>query len=220
MDPLAARLAGSFPALGREVGLIEALARAGARVEIASGAALFGRGSACQGIGFFFSGSVRVFAAGASGRQITLYEIVPGEVCILNASCVLSRRLYPAEAQALESTECLLVPAEDFRLLFGRHEILRDFVFGLFADRLALMMELVGEVTFGSLERRLDDYLVERSEDGRLLMTHQAIANDLGSSREVVSRLLKEFERRGRVKLGRAELMLLGDPAGPSASGD
>ena len=77
------------------------------------------------------------------------------------------------------------------------------------------MMELIGEVTFGSLEQRLDDHLIERAENGRVALTHQAIANDLGSSREVVSRLLKEFERRGRVRLGRSEIFLL-DPGGPA----
>jgi CRP/FNR family transcriptional regulator len=220
MDPLAARLAGSFPALERVPGLTAELALAGETLLVPAGATLFGRGAACQRIGFFLSGGVRVFAAGASGRQITLYEIVPGEVCILNASCVLSRQRYPAQAHALEPTECLLVPAETFRLLFARHEALRDFVFGLFADRLALMMELICEVAFGSLERRLEDYLVERAEDGRVRLTHQAIANDLGSSREVVSRLLKEFERRGRVQLGRSELVLLDNPAGHCPAGD
>jgi CRP/FNR family transcriptional regulator len=76
-------------------------------------------------------------------------------------------------------------------------------------------MELIGEVAFGCLEQRLDDYLVERSENNRVALTHQAIANDLGSSREVIGRLLKEFARRGRVRLGRSEIFLL-DPGGPA----
>jgi CRP/FNR family transcriptional regulator, anaerobic regulatory protein len=108
-----------------------------------------GSAAACGSIGFFLAGSVRVFSSGGSSRQITLYEIVPGEVCILNAACVLARRGYPAEAATLEPTECLLVPADAFRRLFAERRSLRDYVFGLFANRLALMMELIGEVTFG-----------------------------------------------------------------------
>lgn len=181
---------------------------------------LFSRGAACGSIGFFLEGSVRVFSSGGSGRQITLYEIVPGEVCILNAASVLARRAYPAEAATLEPTACLLVPADVFRRLFAERESLRDYVFGLFADRLGLMMELVGEVTFGSLEQRLDDYLIERAENDRVALTHQAIANDLGSSREVVSRLLKEFARRGRVRLGRSEIFLLEPEGAADATGD
>jgi CRP/FNR family transcriptional regulator len=220
MESLADRLGERFPSLARDGSLAAALLEAGQTARFPAGTQLFARGAACEGIGFFLEGGVRVFASGGSGRQITLYEIVPGEVCILNAACVLARRSYPAEAATLEPTAALLVPAGRFRRFFAEREALRDFVFGLFADRLVLTMELVSEVAFGSLERRLDDYLVERSENERVLLTHQAIANDLGSSREVVSRLLKEFERRGRVRLGRAEIVLL-DPGGPpGASGD
>lgn len=213
MQRVADRFGERFPSLARDGALVAALLEAGQPAHFPAGAQLFARGAACEGIGFFLEGGVRVFASGGSGRQITLYESVPGEVCILNAACVLARRRYPAEAATLEPTAALLVPAGDFRRLFAAGETLRDFIFGLFADRLALTMELVGEVAFGSLERRLEDYLVERAEDCRVRLTHQAIANDLGSSREVVSRLLKDFERRGRVRLGRAELVLL-DPAG------
>ena len=220
MERVADRLRETFPPLGRDGELVAALAESGEVARFPAGAQLFARGAACDGIGFFLEGAVRVFASGGSGRQITLYEIVPGEVCILNAACVLARRSYPAEAATLEPTAALLVPAGRFRRFFAEREALRDFIFGLFADRLSLTMELVGEVAFGSLERRLDDYLVERAENDRLRTTHQAIANDLGSSREVVSRLLKEFERRGRVRLGRSEIVLL-DPGGlPGASGD
>ena len=210
------RLRETFHSLGRDDLLVAALAREGAAARFPAETVLFGRGAACDGLGFFLEGSVRVFASSGSGRQITLYEIVPGEVCILNAACVLARRGYPAEAATLEPTECLLVPADAFRRLFTERETLRDYVFGLFADRLALMMELIGEVTFGSLEQRLDDYLVERAENGRVPLTHQAIADHLGSSREVVSRLLKDFERRDRVRLGRSEILLL-DPGDHSS---
>jgi CRP/FNR family transcriptional regulator len=215
MEGVTDHLRATFPLLDRDECLIAALAQGGEPARFPAGAALFRRGAACGSIGFFLEGSVRVFSSGGSGRQITLYEILPGEICILNAACVLARRGYPAEAATLEPTECLLVPADAFRRLFAEREALRDYVFGLFADRLALMMELIGEVTFGCLERRLDDYLIERAENDRVALTHQAIANDLGSSREVVSRLLKEFERRGRVRLGRSEILLL-DPGGPA----
>jgi CRP/FNR family transcriptional regulator len=219
MSSSATRLSGTFQTLGKDAGLLAELSRIGEAMRFPAGAVLFGRGAVCEGIGFFLGGGVRVFSLGPGGRQITLYEIVPGEVCILNAACVLSRRRYPAEAHTLEPTEALVIPAEDFRRLFAAHEALRDFVFGLFADRLSLMMELISEVAFGSLERRLDDYLVERAEDGWVRLTHQAIANDLGSSREVVSRLLKDLERRGRVRLGRSELQLVDAPGGPGPTG-
>ena len=204
------RLLEAFPTLAADAPLIDTLAAAGELKRFSAGSALFRRGESCAGIGFFLSGEIRVFAARAGGREITLYEILPGEACVLNASCVLSRQGYPAEARALSDAEALLVPADVFRRLLAAHEALRVFVFGLFAERLAVIMELIEEVTFGSLEKRLDDYLVERAENDVVHFTHQAIASDLGTSREVVSRLLKDFERQGRVQLGRGEVILIG----------
>ena len=209
MPPARDLLADRFPPLAGDLALFEAIVAAAEHRVFAAGTQLFGRGAECGVVGFFLGGAVRVFAAGSRGREITLYEIAPGELCILNALCALSRRRYPAEARVLEETQVLVLPAADFRRLFVEHGALRDFLFGLFADRLVLIMELVEEVSFGSLERRLDDYLVERAEHDVVRLTHQAIANDLGSSREVVSRLLKDFERRGRVRLGRSEITLL-----------
>ena len=91
----------------------------------------------------------------------------------------------------------------------GEHEELREFVFSLLSRRLSSVMELVEEVAFGRMDGRLMDYLVEKSENNRLETTHQKVANDLGTSREVVSRLLKDFERKGEVRLARNEITLL-----------
>ena len=135
--------------------------------------------------------SIVRYSGGITARDEADYPVEKTKKWAVRRAGAAPRREYPAEAATLEPTECLLVPAEEFRRLFAECETLRDDVFGLFADRLSLTMELVGEVAFGSLERRLEDYLVERAENDRLRLTHQAIANDLGSSREVVSRLLR-----------------------------
>ena len=91
------------------------------------------------------------------------------------------------------------------------HESMRDFVFTLLSRRLSGVMELVEEVAFGRMDERLVDYLVEKSENNRLEATHQKIANDLGTSREVVSRLLKDLERQGKVRLSRNAISLIID---------
>ena len=145
----------------------------------------------------------RVFKIGQTGREITLYEIGPGETCILNASCILSGRTYPAHAVALSDITALMVPAEVFRRLVREHEEMRDFVFTLLSQRLTGVMELVEEIAFGRMDERLREYLIERSQNDRLEVTHQKVANDLGTSREVVSRILKDFERQGKLKLSR-----------------
>lgn len=170
---------------------------------VSAGAQLYLEGDACSAIVFLLEGEIRVYKIGESGREITLYRIEPGETCILNASCILGGHSYPAHASAVVKGRMLLVPAADFRYLMERYEPLRAFVFFLLSQRLAEVMELVNEVTFARLDDRLFDYLVEKSAGGILQATHQNIANDLGTSREVVSRLLKDMERKGMVSLAR-----------------
>lgn len=172
------------------------------------GMMVYSEGDACSAISFVLAGEIRVFKTGDGGREITLYEVGRGETCILNASCILSNVPYPAHAVTLEDGEMLLIPASDFRRLIARHEEMRDFVFSVLSQRLSSVMALVEEVAFGRMDERIMEYLVEKAGDGRLTTTHQKIADDLGTSREVISRLLKDFEKRGLITLSRNLIQL------------
>ncbi len=189
--------------------MLNELLTAGRRQLIPAGKQIYHEGDACSSIAFVLAGEIRVYKIGQTGREITLYEIGPGETCILNASCILAGQSYPAHAVAVTDTDLLLVPSTEFRKLVSDHEAMREFVFTLLSRRLSGVMELVEEVAFGRMDERLADYLVERSADNRLETTHQKIANDLGTSREVVSRLLKDLERKGKVRLSRNEIIML-----------
>lgn len=177
--------------------------------DVPAGKQIYSEGDSCPVIAFVISGEIRVYKTGQTGREITLYEIGPGETCILNASCILSGTSYPANAVTLSDVTMLLIPSSDFRRLVDRHEEMRDFVFALLSRRLSGVMELVEEVAFGRMDERLLDYLIEKSENGNLETTHQKIANDLGTSREVVSRLLKDLERKQEVRLSKNSISLL-----------
>jgi CRP/FNR family transcriptional regulator len=202
----------SFPAFrGSMKSVVEELVERGSRQTIPGGSRIYTEGDTCSSIAFVLSGEIRVFKIGETGREITLYEIGPGETCILNASCILSGSSYPANAVAASDVEVLLVPSGEFRRLVVEHAGMRDFVFTLLSKRLAMVMELVEEVAFGRMDQRLLDYLIEKSENNVLETTHQRIANDLGTSREVVSRLLKDFERSHKVRLSRNLITLLVD---------
>lgn len=190
-------------------GMLDDLISVSRRQSVSAGTQIYHEGDACNGIAFVLSGDIRVYKIGQTGREITLYEIGPGETCILNASCILAGQSYPAHATAIEDTDLLLVPAAEFRRMVAGHEMMREFVFKLLSRRLSGVMELVEEVAFGRMDERLSDYLIERSAEGKIEATHQRIANDLGTSREVVSRLLKDMERAGRVRLSRNEIVLL-----------
>jgi CRP/FNR family transcriptional regulator len=190
--------------------LVRELLSAGQVKTFPAGMDIYSEGDACSAIAFVLAGEVRVYKTGETGREITLYEIGPGETCILNASCLLSGTSYPAHAVTSAEGSMLLVPAPAFRRMVAEHEPLRDFVFALLSQRLSLVMELIEEVAFARMDRRLMDYLVEKSENNKLEITHQKIASSLGTSREVVSRLLKDLERKKLVSLSRNSITLLG----------
>lgn len=200
-----------FPPFRKATGpLAEEILLSSVHKELPARTTLYHEGDSCQGIGFVLSGEIRVFKIGhQEDKEVTLYEIYPGETCILNASCILSGTRYPADAMTLTDVQLLFLPAGAFLDLMARHEELRGYIFMFLSQRLAEIIELLEEVTFGRLDGRLSEYLIQKAENGVLQTTHQIIANDLGSSREVISRLLKDFERKGRVSLSRNRIQLL-----------
>ncbi len=128
---------------------------------------------------------------------------------MLNASCLLSGRPYPAYAMGISNGYMMYIPDDLFLEYMAASEVMRRFIFSLFSRRFTDVIELIEEVTFGSLSERLTEYLIEKSSAGLLSTSHQNIANELGSSREVISRLLKDFERQGKVNLSRNLVKLI-----------
>lgn len=171
-------------------------------------------GQECTGLGLVLAGMARVYKLGESGREITLYRVEPGESCILTASCLLSGQPFPAFAQVEQTLQARWLPAQPFRQRMHQSEAWRSFVFQLLSRRLASVIGVVEEVAFRRVDHRLAEFLLLHPQGCAL--THQQIAQELGSSREVISRLLKDFERHGWVSLGRGHLSLL-DPAGLKA---
>jgi len=165
-------------------------------------------GQPCENLELMLSGEKRVYKASPTAKEITLYEVGQGEACILNAACVLSDTVCPANAVTITDVHSLLIPAKDFRMLLSEYEQMRAFVFDAISQRLSGILELISEITFEKMDERLYDFLVEKSENGMLSITHQQIANDLGTAREVVSRLLKDFERKGKLVLSRGQIKL------------
>jgi CRP/FNR family transcriptional regulator len=140
-----------------------------------------------------------------------LYRVVPGGSCIISSSCLLGHSAYNARGIAETPLTLLALPVPVFTALMLEHPPFRDFVFHLFAERIGELMQLVEEVAFARLDQRLARLLVARKEDV-LAVTHQQLADELGSVREIVSRLLKGFAAQGLVSLGREQLSLLDRP--------
>lgn len=165
-------------------------------------------GDQCQDFVLMLSGEKRIFKMGGSGREITLYEIGSGDICVLNATCILSNTRLPANAATMNETEVLLLPGRHFLNLIAEYEEMRAFVHSHINAGFASIMALISEVVFGKMDERLIDFLIQKSEHGQLKKTHHEISKDLGTSREVISRLLKDFERRGMISLSRNSIKL------------
>lgn len=173
-------------------------------MHVPAGTVVFDENQPCQGFPLLLSGSIRVIKAAPNGRELQLYRVVLGESCILTSSCLLGHTRYQARGVSEEALEMVLLPASSFNVLLGKHEAFRNYVFLLFSDRLTDLMQLVSAVAFQKLDQRLAKLIVNKPNP--IHTTHQALADELGSAREIVSRLLKGFAEQGWVKLGREQI--------------
>jgi len=176
-----------------------------------AGSVLFDVGAACSGFPLLLAGEVRVQTIGANGRMLHLYQVNPGESCVITHSCLLGRRDYNAHGSARTVVELCQLPASLFDALVATHPPFREFVFALFGERFVELMTIVDEIAFKRLDQRLARLLLERGP--HIKTTHQALADDLGSVREIVTRLLRQFADEGLVELAR-ESITLRDGAG------
>ena len=177
---------------------------------IPAGRDVFVEGDRADAISLLLDGVVRVYKIGETGREITLYRFGTGESCVLTANAILSQKTFPALATVEEEAEAIMIPADTFRLWVGRSDLWRNFVFDLLSQRLTSMLAVVDEVTFRRMDSRLADLLLERSAlVNPIRTTHQELAADLGSSREVISRILADFAALGFVSLGRGTIEVL-----------
>jgi CRP/FNR family transcriptional regulator len=185
-------------------------AEAATAVRLEKGASVCQEGSVCSHLALVYEGTARVYKLGENGREITLYRIGPGESCILTASCILSSSPFPAFAECETMVRAAVVPAIEVQRWLAESAPWRDYVFGLLARRLADIISVVEEVAFHRMDRRIAGYLTEQSaRDGLTLhATHQEIASELGTSREVVSRILKDFEHRQLIRVSRGSIAI------------
>ena len=209
VSPLAARIAAAFPALGRApVATLERIATRSLHRRVPAGTVMFNERTPCVGFPLVLDGAVRVVQQYPNGRELQLYRVKPGESCLVSGSCLLGESTYPASGSAEGDLELLIVPPAEFRALVAEDETFRAFVFSEFGERLATLMQLVEAIAYQKLDQRLAALLVEKSGGGKATVqaTHQALADDLGSVREIVTRLLRSFEDRGFVELGRERI--------------
>ena len=178
---------------------------------------VFSQGDACKNYLIVLDGKLKVFTRAENGREIVLYRLSSGDSCVLTTSCLFSHKNYPAEGETETMVKALAIPASKFEAALQKSASFRAQVFSAFSSHLSDMIVLVEEVAFGKLDVRLAKHLLaQRDENDTLTATHQNIATELGSAREVISRLLKELESRGLVEVNRGKI-LVRDVAGLQA---
>lgn len=170
---------------------------------------VFRSGDFCEYFLLLLDGSVRVQLISAGGREVTLYRIGSGGSCILTTSCLLSDENYPAEAVAESDIVALAIPQASFQDALENSRVFRDFVFTGFSSRLTSVIHRIEQLALTSIDARLATALLDLEKAGRTQVTHQELAVELGTAREVVSRHLKSMESGGVVRLGRGQIVVL-----------
>lgn len=200
-----------YPVLAKlPAGIVRRLRDTLQTMVVPSGTVVFDERQPCRGFPFVLEGAIRVAKLSGSGRELPLYRVLAGESCIITSSCLLGHADYNARGVAEGETTLALLPRPLFDEMLGEPAF-RDFVFALFSERMAELMQLIEEVAFRKLDQRLAALLLGK---GRMVhTTHQQLADELGSVREMVSRLLKGFAEQGLVRLGREQVEVL-DAAG------
>lgn len=199
-----------YPALAQVQPTLAELGAAAEPVTVPAGTVLFDENAPCQGFPMVLDGEVRVSRDSGDGRSLELYRVVPGELCLVSSACLFRSQPLSAHGVTTKATTLLLVPPAIFNQWLETPAFRND-VLGLFAERMADLTGLIDAVAFRKLDQRLAAALLGRGSD--LAITHQALADELGTVREIVTRLLRRFEREGWVELARERIRILDSSA-------
>lgn len=182
-------------------------------VEVPSGVSICDEGQQCDHLTLILGGMGRVYKLSPSGREITLYRIQEGESCVLTASCIMNSLSFPAMAITETVVRGIIVNPKFVRDWFCKEPQWQQFILGLLSDRLSSIITVVEEVAFKRLDVRLAELFSRSLEQGEVQVnkTHAELAADVGSSREVVSRVLRDFSQRGLIRSTRGHIEII-DP--------
>ncbi len=180
-------------------------------IDVPADTIVFRPGDPCTDLLFLVDGNVRVFMSGENGREIVLSHLQGGDLCVFTLTTLLQASDYSAAAVTETRSRAARLPVAEFKKLFARSNGFQDFILTTMAQRMHDTLFLLQEVTFDRLEMRLACFLCRHGDgntDAAVEMTHQQIADELGTTREMVSKLLKDLERRGCVRLKRKRIEL------------
>jgi len=180
------------------------------RLQLPAHTTLFRQGDACENFLLVIDGSVKVFSRAENGREILLYRVQAQQSCTLTTACLLANNRYPAEGISETEVHALLISAADFNRGLQASADFRRLVFDAYARKLTDIISLVEQISFGKIDIRLAKALMQHVVGDMVIhITHHTLASELGTAREVISRQLKEFERRNWLKLQRGSIEII-----------
>jgi len=205
-------LQATYPALAeiQEPDWLEILARA-RPVHVPDNTLFLNEGDSCDGFVLILEGVVRIYQLAKDGRTVTLYRVNPGDICILSLNSLVQNQPFTAFAETESAVSGLGLSAQDFMSAMRVSESFSRLMLGKLVGRYRELMSLVQDTVFNRLDMRLAcmlGRLFERARSDTLHITHQELANELGTSREGISRILKEFERQDCIRLSRGRIHL------------
>ena len=210
MNAAPPRYADLYPALAHCSPLPDAPGSGIAPIQVPAGTELFSENAPCRGFPLVLVGEVKVSRLSGDGRSLELYRVVPGELCLVSSACLFRSQPLSASGVTTRPTTLLLIPPPVFNQWLETAAF-RNEVLGLFAERMADLTGLIDAVAFRKLDQRLAAALLGRGHD--IAITHQQLADELGTVREIVTRLLRRFEREGWVRLAREHIHILDSAA-------
>ncbi len=199
-----------MPSLKRlDPGLLHKTAQLSHLIKLSPGQPLFNQGELCNNYITITKGKISIQKITPDGHEIVLDTLVQGQQCNLATTCLLGGVHYPAEAIAKTDSECLLLPRQQFHEILEQAPEFRRQIFKNIEDGMHNLVNLLQEVAFGHMDRRLAKLLLQHSaEQNPINSTHQTLATELGTAREVISRLLKAFERNEWISLKRGKIII------------
>lgn len=202
----------SFKGLGQLPADLRAELESGSQiVEVPAGTQVFAPGQSADKLLLLLSGTVRVHQHSDTGRDVFLYRVNAGESCVLTTACMLAFEEYSAEGTAETDVTAVAIPRSTFDDMLGRSRVFREFVFAAYSRRITDLFTLIDDIVFQRMDVRLATRLLQLADDtDHVRATHAVLATELGTAREVISRTLSEFSRRGWVEQSRGVVRLTG----------
>lgn len=192
--------------------LIDEIALHGKLLEVMAGEIFMDLGQQITHMPLLISGSVKIMREDDSGHELLLYFLERGDTCTMSLSCCIGNKVSEIRAIAEEDTQLIMIPVGQMDLWLQKYRTWRNFILDSYQERLNELMETVDSIAFMKMDERLEKYLNDRVKlhgSTTVTATHQQIATDLNTSRVVVSRLLKQLEKQGDIKLGRNKIEVL-----------